>query len=635
MSFTDKDKELINMLMNQVAEQKYVASKPKQIRDIVPIERWLNDEYYIGADGAKLYPHWKKVMTELFQPSTEYTELILGGSIGTGKSTCALYCLVRKLYEMSCYENIAGFYGLMKTSKIAFIYFSLNLMQANATGFGQLRNIIDSIPYFQEYFQRNLKKDSILEFPENVFFKAGSTNNHAIGLNLIGSILDEANFHQGETSEANAVSDVSQVESLYDSIQARARSRFIYGGKNHSLSILVSSSTHKGSMTEKRIKVAEQENFAHTYVAQPKLWDVKGDRYSKDRFLVFTGSDKLDPLIIETMADFKTVADSLFIDIKGMSMKDAGEMFLELPDDLVVAVPTDFIKDFTTNINKAIQDIAGVSTRPTGRLFSSEPTYNKCVGTKLHHPFGKEQLIISTGDKVRMEDYLLPNYTFADPHKPHYIHIDASTTGDSTGFSMVHLDSMVQDDTGAESPLFIVDLQVKINPPKPPHKIALAKIRQFVVYLRDFLGINILGVSYDQAHSSESRQILEGEGFNVEYRSVDRTDEAYLNFCSLIYERRIIDYKYLPFEDEFFNLIHYRSKRKVDHLPAFSKDICDAKVGAVQGLIDNLMTAVSMLSNGDFTISSDHEEDSEEIFTINDFIDYDDDEDDYDDDFYD
>lgn len=622
-TFTGNDIAKLKKLLSEVNNQKYESSKPRLIRDIVPIEVWLEDPFYSGPDNYKIYPYWKKVLCDIFQPDSNFTEVILSGSIGTGKSTVALYGLVRKLYEMSCYENIQGLYGLMGNSALAFIYFSLNLKQAEATGYGQIRAIIDSIPYFQKHFERVSNKTSILEFPSNINISCGSNNDHAIGTNLIGSILDEANFHKGESTSSNTIKEISKVSDLYDSIQARARSRFLYDGKNHAISFLVSSSTHKGSMTERRIKIAAEENFAHTYVASPKLWDVKGDRYSKDRFYVYTGSELLDPFIVNDYNDIKLIFNTHSEDIGKLTFEQACEKATKFENELFISVPMDFMKDFTTNIEKGIQDIAGVSTSPSGRLFSSRPLYNEVIGTKLKHPFTKEEITLSTGSDLRLEDFLRHGFEFPDPHKPHYIHIDAAIKGDSLGIGMSHVDSFILDDAGTRQPLFVVDIQLRINPPKPPHEIPLSKIRQFVVFLRDMMGINIIGVSYDQAHSSESRQLLKDAGFNVEYRSVDRKDEAYLNFCNLIYEKRVIDYKYSPFEEEFFNLIHFKDKRKVDHLPGYKKDISDGKVGSIQGLIEHIEEINSSLDTETIHIDSDEDMDDDYMISMDDLIDID------------
>ena len=72
-------------------------------------------------------------------------------------------------------------------------------------------------------------------------------------------------------------------------------------GENQSLSILVSSSQYDSSFTNQRIK--ELADDPHAYIVNAKIYDVKPQNYSKDRFSVFIGSGELDPMIIETTAE--------------------------------------------------------------------------------------------------------------------------------------------------------------------------------------------------------------------------------------------------------------------------------------------------------------------------------------------
>jgi hypothetical protein len=149
------------------------------------------------------------------------------------------------------------------------------------------------------------------------------------------------------------------------------------------------------------------------------------------------------------------------------------------------------------------------------------------------------------------------------------------------------MDEILEED-GVKKPVFGVDFMLHINPPNPPRKIAIYKIRNFVVYLATHLNMKIGTVSYDIFNSEESRQILEEMGFNVKYQSVDRTDKAYLDTIELMYEGRLRMYDHPVFRREIFNVIHYRDKRKVDHPDVSSggeigsKDLSDSLVGAIE-----------------------------------------------------
>lgn len=122
----------------------------------------------------------------------------------------------------------------MTTAKIAWIYFNLTKEQAELTGYGQLRSLIDSSPYFREHFPRNFKKSSDLEWPEqNMYITYGSSLGHMIGTNLIGSIMDEANFYQGASlSSTNAAEVQGKAANLYNNILRRRRKSFyVWGSK--------------------------------------------------------------------------------------------------------------------------------------------------------------------------------------------------------------------------------------------------------------------------------------------------------------------------------------------------------------------------------------------------------------------
>ena len=195
-------------LVDTLIDMKDSEKKAARVRNIVPIEKWINDEYYVGPDAVSLYPFWKRHIINIFNSPVRINEVILTGGLGTGKTTIANVILLRKIYELSCYSNIPALFNLMASSKIMLAYFNLNLGQALLTGYGQLKEMIDNCPYFQEHFPRNTKKDSEITWPQaNMMVRFASGTQHTIGTNLIGSVLDEANFFSKteKITEANMI----------------------------------------------------------------------------------------------------------------------------------------------------------------------------------------------------------------------------------------------------------------------------------------------------------------------------------------------------------------------------------------------------------------------------------------------
>lgn len=535
-------------------------------------------------------------------------------SIGVGKSTVAELIMMRKMYELSCFRNINAMFNLMSKTNIMFLYFSVNQKQAERTGFGEYRALIDNSPYFNENFQRNPRLNSLLVFPEGISYAYGSSASDSIGMSVICSMLDEANFLGGNGPSK----DSEKATDLYANIVNRSNSRFIVdGGINHSLNILVSSATYENSATERQIRLSR--NDPHTIVAAPAQWDVKPKNFSKKFFYVFKGSNYLEANIVNSTDDVNNYRVS-----EGMSKhkyidgledyESINKAIEELPPHMqtkFLKVPVDLRNGFEANLLRSLQDIGGVSTGSQGKLFSSPMVLQDCIDVNRHHPFVSKEIVISTGDDINVKDYLRDDFRLKYPERPRYLHIDQSFRTDSTGISCVYVDDIVEED-GVKKPVFGVDFMLRINPPKPPKKIAIYKIRNFVIYLVNVIGMKIGKLTYDIFNSEESRQILEEMGFNVGYLSVDRTDKPYLDLVEIMYEKRIKLYDYPILRYELLNLLHDRIRRKVDHPKVVtddgfvdydgkgndgvtgtrvgSKDVSDSLCGAIQNALQSTVS---------------------------------------------
>ena len=535
-------------------------TKYTQVREVVPIEDWVNDEYYVGPAGMNLYPYWKQKMIEVFSKPTN--EIIVTGGLGTGKSTFGIFCLIRKLYELSCYKNVPALFQLMPGSPITFIYFTITKIQAERTGFGQLRNAIDLIPYFRDLFARDEHISSMLKFPEDIRFIYGSSAAHSIGMNLIGSILDEANFFNAKAS-AN-MSDYSKVAELYTAIVNRGRSRFRTSKQDSSLSILISSNTTASSFVENHIQEVKHE--PNVAIINTRVWEVKKPgTYSDERFWVFIGSDMLDATVINDINEVFQFLDTLNLPRPDTDkIEDIFKIYPQI-QEYFIDVPIDFRKQFDLNVISSLQDVAGISVAPSGRLFSSTKLYGDMCNSKQSHPFTKEQIVVTTADDVPIKSYLRKDWFPQKRWKKRYIHIDQSLSHDSTGIAMSYIDRFIKAESGLYEPIIDTELLIRINPPKPPAQISISKVREFILYLREYYDLDFGYISLDSFGSEESLQILEKEGINCGTLSVDRTDRPYLSLISLIYDHRLESYHYEPLRKELFELVHLREQGKVDH----------------------------------------------------------------------
>jgi hypothetical protein len=580
----------------------------KQIREIVPIDDWLSSEYYIGSAAKFLYPFWKREISDFFTGG--YTEGIISGGIGTGKSYAADLIVLRRIYELSCYEVPQRLFPTIADGTSIFMaYFSVSIRLATLTGFGDIMKLVDDSPYFQKFFKRS-DKDSILEFPKNIYVFPGSDVPQVLSMALLGAVLDEVNFYRQGGS--GAMGSLEKSRAVYSEVTDRRKSRFMAYGKDAGFSLLVSSSTHESSFVSERIKNKDDT----TKVIIAKIWDVKPKgTYSDKKFFVFHGTEQEDAFIVEKPEDFISGEKdenhdrvTKLID----TLKEAGKddqyvldrVHSILPAHRRVkfsAIPSDFKKSFVTDIYSALKSIGGVTVTAAGKLFSSAVAWRECIGPTLVHPFKKETITLSVKGTEELWDYFLPEVLFdkiedpedgatwmlkRQPGEPRFVHIDQSLSGDTTGLAIVHVSMWrVDEESGMALPKLETDLMLQIDPPKKPDQISIAKIRQFIFRLRN-MGMKFGLVTYDQYQSADSIQTLTSRGIPAERISVDKDDTAYLSLSNLMLERRLWMYEYGPFKEEFFNLDHDRERHKVDHPAGGDKGISDSMAGSVANALE-------------------------------------------------
>lgn len=582
LKILSKDGKNFNQIANVI--DKISIKESEQIREIVPVEKWVNDPYYIGKEGCdKLYPYWKNLICDIFRDGRQnYTQVCLTGGIGTGKSTCGLYIILRKLYELSCYKNIAGLFDMMSNSFTSILYFSLTKFQAERTGFAQIRSIIDGIPYFNEHFCRNKYRNSTIDFPENMRIFYGSSTGDCIGQNMIASILDEANFF-GDSSGSDV--DYGNVVKLHDSIISRQSSRYTRNGVNHSLSVVISSSTFQSSYTQKLFEKSLTDPTIK--YARARLWDIKPKgTYSDEMFYVFAGNEKFDPFIINDTSDL-CIKLGISLD-PSLSVKEAISKLSQEYRNLVDEVPIDFYNIYNSNIIQGLQDFSGLSVASTGKLFSSRSTFDSCIDNSIPTLFTKHEFTVETNnnDASNCIQYYLKGIEF--PHKEcaRYLHIDIGVSNDAYGLACCYKNGTKLVD-GVEVPEYYYDFVLRIVPPPAPKRVSISRCHEFIKYMRDVLGLRIGLVTFDQFQSMASRQYLEENGIPVAYQSVDKDDRQYLYFVDSMYKGNVHfnnDFAEM-IHKELFNLIWYRNKRKVDHPSdtkhGGTKDIMDGVVGSL------------------------------------------------------
>ncbi len=572
-------------------------------RKPVSIETFFEDDNYMGKVGKNLHPKWKDDLIKVNRPGSKIIEWIFTGSIGSGKTTIAMLELAYKLHCISCLHDPADYYDILSGSLIVFGIYSITKKQVSDAGYFKLRGYVDSSPYFRKEFPRNTKIDSKLEFGQDKLLQVinGSTELHALGLDLFCFAMDEVNFMRVKNnSESGKIA--GQAYDLYNATRTRMVSRFMRpGGSVPGLMMLMSSRKNQTSFLEEHLKAVK--NSETTHVSDYALWDVKDKyKFTMPRFKVEVGD---------------RVSKSRILKPGDNSRENAA----------IIDVPGEYREFFDEDIDQSLRDIAGVATFNMSPLISDRQSVFDAFRKELSHPFKREWATLDIQTDTLLDDFFdvkkactIVNSVWKprlNPNAPRFIHVDIGLKRDSLGIAMVHLSGYKKtrkarpDGTVSimNEPCVIVDFVLRVVPP-PGSEIELSKVRSFVHYLKALYPITL--VTFDGFQSADCIQILKRQKIDSRLFSVDRTEDPYLMLRSALYDRRIFMYAYKILEDELLYLERDPKTGKVDHPQKFpggqmgSKDVADALCGAycsaitdprslgqpMAGFIDNVSTRI-------------------------------------------
>lgn len=588
------ERKAAQVLMRQLSkgstEMYDLLNEVQYDRPLVSMEQFLEDDYYLGIATKTLYPELRKDLIE-FDRTGPYSEVILGGGIGYGKTTLASILMAWTLYKMSCLRDPQMTFGLSSGSEIHFVLLSKNLHLARRVMLSAVMEKIKISPYFTEAFPFKASHDEV-KFPKSIVLQIGSVGSERVlGLNVFGSAMDEVNFMSGTGKREMIKAAVGQkmteanfdsAESMYAKLDRRIKSRFMHGGMLPSVNILLSSKTTKNSFLERRIAQARLD--PNVFVREYANWEVKKNKFSEGSFKVLVGAMTARSRIL---GPTETVPNEL----------------LEETGSIVIEVPNEYRVDFERDLNNAIRDIAGVSTDALSSFITRQEKVFSAAKPELFHPFTADEWIYGTPGEFRW-GMICDTFTRKlkggfeelawkprrNPTAPRHVHIDVAISGDSLGLAMGHITRWVEvvrrspdgDQYSDVAPEVEIDLMLRITPP-PGEYIYLPDVRRLVYELIEH-GFGVSGFSCDSYQSAEMLQQMRARGVTSDIISVDRTTEAYEKLKAALYEDRLRYYGYKPFVDEILALEYDRFRGKVDHPMAGSKDVADAVAGVIEGL---------------------------------------------------
>lgn len=549
----------------------------------VDIRTFLDDPYYAGDATKALFPRCKDVLIDAYSGDTPPAEMILGGSLGWGKTTLASLGVLYDIYLMTCLVNPHDYYGIMAGSPIVFGLYSVSKEQSADSAFSKIVTWADGSPYFRDKCPRSGNHK------QRAYFKGcplllitGSQEIHSIGKDMYSFLMDEANF----LTARDGADEQARAYAIYNNAKNRLRSRFMQrGGGVPGKTWLISSKRTHAAFLENHIRdsKADLESGA-SRLYEYAQWEVRDQGlYILPKFKVEIG-DRINPhRILQPGEDPRPGSD-------------------------VITVPGEFRHPFEADIDRALRDLAGVATYGMCPFFRDRRVITDAETTEITHPFTRPEITTSIADDVGIETYFRPELMFdtvmsnyrlrVNPDSPRFVHVDIAFTQDSMGIACVHQDGwklcrrLRPDGTYYEDkvPMVRTDFVLRIRPPKGS-EIDLAKMRAFLISLRD-LGLPIHRVTLDGHQSRDTMQILRKINFDAVLYSVDKTDDAYRTLRQAYVEKRLLIYHYATLVRELGELEHNLEEGTVDHPKTSpetgepgSKDVADALAGAVYNCI--------------------------------------------------
>lgn len=539
----------MNEFLDTLSSALNLDEKPVSFREFV-----TGKDY---CDNHEVYEYW---LSEGDSLDDSVSELILDGSLGGGKTTFSGYVVAYRVYALFLKGNPQSQLGLSKDTEIYMLYFSVSMPMAKKSGFKQLYNIFKNCKWFRDNHPVNENLLSSIEFDNQFHIDFASSTGHQIGLTVWGYILDEANFRSG-VGQGN-LEEYTEVTELYTQLMDRLMSRFSRpDGTVNGLAILISSASYQSSFVEQRKNLLY--NDPHTKIITSTAYKVKPWQYSKETFRVFIGRGEVEPRIVSS----KEEEEFCLRQANAVSAIDAQHLFRDVPLNLK--------KSFETNIYRALQNHCGIPTMMQGRFMSNlKYLYASYLSQEEIKPVLQSfTLQASTEDDTELIEYLIPgNIQFAE--RPHSLFLDLSVQSDTGGLSCFRYDGKDELNNDIHTRVFLL----KIQPPEYPNQTSIAKVRNFIIDLSEYL--NIVAVSSDQYQSTQLRQEIAAE-LNLEdiRMSLDSSDLAYVHWQRALVDGRIKQIKDEKLEKECQEALHDFKRHRVIKSKKSSDDVLQVEVG--------------------------------------------------------
>lgn len=550
----------------------------------VDIDTFVESRDYLGGvfdEGRGIYPYWRRKLREIFAPDSPYVEIILSGGIGLGKSTIANIGIAYILHHLLCLRRPQRYYNLPDSAWMGIALINITLDTAYAVGYRQLQSMLKLSPWFLRHGKLKGRKDNQYYVPNKLIeIIPASEARHTIGRNIFTAFLDEMSF----SGLSDPVRARQKTMDLYTNISRRIESRFMVAGKVPSKIFMVSSKNKQSDFLDAYIE--NNRLRKDILIVEEPIWVVKKEvlQLCGETFTLAVGGRLLPHKILGPEEDIA-------------KYKDMGYRILN--------VPIEYYRSFENNIEKSLNDIAGIATE-AGSKFMEPNNILKVSGTRKN-AFSIDNIKIGLKSPYELADFFDFDSLGDLKNSRMFIHLDLSKNGDRTGIAIVAPSERVEVERldgktgqyGSHVDICYDVLGAVTLEALEGSEIPYYRIKEFIDYLCEIADVR--SVTADGYQSLEMIQYFKLKEMDSRVISVDKTPNPYYNLRSAIDEGRIRVPKIQLLEKEWAEL-EQGENMKVDHPydasgnPSGSKDLSDAICGACWNIITNKDT-IDLLDN--------------------------------------
>lgn len=557
----------------------------------VTIDEFVTSREFFGERVEvwdSLWPDLRVMNPDIFVGQAPIYETLLGGATSTGKTTLSSITTAYQLYLFTCFVQAQRLYDLQASTPIVFMIMSVSSHVGRRVIYEPLRQDFLSMPYAQRWVSYNKYKDSTFDLEGGLtVVPALASLQSMIGQAIAGGIVDEVNFMELVESSKQVAGPrgeggrYDQAEIVYRNLSRRRKGRFTTRGLSLGSLCVLSSTRYKDDFLDRRMDEAEAYQERNIVCFRRKQYEVQPPgRYCGDRFDLLVGTDRYPTRVLPPDH------------VVGRDYPEGAS---------VLQVPVEYRVDFLRDPEGALRDVCGIASDAITPWITQRHKIIEAVERGRARglvPFlDCQDVDYAVQGLPQVVPELLPDDEDRQGAR-RWIHVDLSLSQDRAGVAMIKHTGWVQlpvgysvahgaeptDRTGEgvleHLPTFAVEMSLSIKP-SALRQLDIGELRTWLMQLATYWRFNVYAVTFDGFNSADSIQILRKAGLRSFVISVDRELDPYEYLRRALYQDRLDLVDHAMVVTELVGLEFNATRRKVDHRPRGSKDVCDAIGGAI------------------------------------------------------